>query len=450
MVCRKYYLNLIIRISGIVLASFLFAILLFTFPNVSVLIIAALIIIMQVIFLIRYLNTINWILEDYFLALANNETNILVEKPLKEKGFNKLFELLQLIGTKQEKNRINQEIQNNYFKTIVSQTSVGLISFTDEGSVDFINDAAKHLFKVAALKNLNRLDSYQKGFSDYLIRLEPEKTVLIPLVIQDSMIQLSVKKVRLLVGEQEYSLLSLQNIKTQLDDKEIEAWQKLVRIQMHEIGNSITPMTSGINTVLALFWNSQMRSAIRPDQVTEELINRTVKGLELVKSRGDGLIQFVNDVRQFGSVMRIQPLTFKVRDLFLDIFNLMKEELKAIGTRLIIDCRESIEITADRKLMEQVLINLIKNAMEACESRPDGLICLSANCINDKTIIQIEDNGKGISEEMKDKIFIPFFTTKQKGSGIGLSFSRQLIRLHDGTLTFTSIPNKKTIFTITL
>ena len=450
MVCRKYYLNLIIRISGIVLASLLFAILLFTFPNVSVLIIAALIIIMQVIFLIRYLNTINWILEDYFLALANNETNILVEKPLKEKGFNKLFELLQLIGAKQEKNRINQEIQNNYFKTIVSQTSVGLISFTDEGSVDFINDAAKHLFKVAALKNLNRLDSYQKGFSDYLIRLEPEKTVLIPLVIQDSMIQLSVKKVRLLVGEQEYSLLSLQNIKTQLDDKEIEAWQKLVRIQMHEIGNSITPMTSGINTVLALFWNSQMRSAIRPDQVTEELINRTVKGLELVKSRGDGLIQFVNDVRQFGSVMRIQPLTFKVRDLFLDIFNLMKEELKAIGTRLIIDCRESIEITADRKLMEQVLINLIKNAMEACESRPDGLICLSANCINDKTIIQIEDNGKGISEEMKDKIFIPFFTTKQKGSGIGLSFSRQLIRLHDGTLTFTSIPNKKTIFTITL
>ena len=450
MVCRKYYLNLIIRISGIVLASFLFAILLFTFPNVSVLIIAALIIIMQVIFLIRYLNTINWILEDYFLALANNETNILVEKPLKDKGFNKLFELLQLIGAKQEKNRINQEIQNNYFKTIVSQTSVGLISFTDEGSVDFINDAAKHLFKVAALKNLNRLDSYQKGFSDYLIRLEPEKTVLIPLVIQDSMIQLSVKKVRLLVGEQEYSLLSLQNIKTQLDDKEIEAWQKLVRIQMHEIGNSITPMTSGINTVLALFWNSQMRSAIRPDQVTEELINRTVKGLELVKSRGDGLIQFVNDVRQFGSVMRIQPLTFKVRDLFLDIFNLMKEELKAIGTRLIIDCRESIEITADRKLMEQVLINLIKNAMEACESRPDGLICLSANCINDKTIIQIEDNGKGISEEMKDKIFIPFFTTKQKGSGIGLSFSRQLIRLHDGMLTFTSIPNKKTIFTITL
>ncbi len=450
MVCRKYYLNLNIRISGIVFASLLFAILLFTFPNVSVLIIAALIIIVQVIFLIRYLNTINWILEDYFLALANNETNILVEKPLKEKGFNKLFELLQLIGAKQEKNRINQEIQNNYFKTIVSQTSVGLISFTDEGSVDFINDAAKHLFKVAALKNLNRLDSYQKGFSDYLIRLESEKTVLIPLVIQDSMIQLSVKKVRLLVGEQEYSLLSLQNIKTQLDDKEIEAWQKLVRIQMHEIGNSITPMTSGINTVLALFWNSQMRSAIRPDQVTEELINRTVKGLELVKSRGDGLIQFVNDVRQFGSVMKIQPQTFKVRDLFLDIFNLMKEELKAIGTRLIIDCRESIEITADRKLMEQVLINLIKNAMEACESRPDGLICLSANCINDKTIIQIEDNGKGISEEMKDKIFIPFFTTKQKGSGIGLSFSRQLIRLHDGTLTFTSIPNKKTIFTITL
>lgn len=450
MVCRKYYLNLIIRISGIVLASLLFAILLFTFPNVSVLIIAALIIIVQVIFLIRYLNTINWILEDYFLALANNETNILVEKPLKEKGFNKLFELLQLIGAKQEKNRINQEIQNNYFKTIVSQTSVGLISFTDEGSVDFINDAAKHLFKVAALKNLNRLDSYQKGFSDYLIRLEPEKTVLIPLVIQDTMIQLSVKKVRLLVGEQEYSLLSLQNIKTQLDDKEIEAWQKLVRIQMHEIGNSITPMTSGINTVLALFWNSQMRSAIRPDQVTEELINRTVKGLELVKSRGDGLIQFVNDVRQFGSVMRIQPQTFKVRDLFLDIFNLMKEGLKAIGTRLIIDCRESIEITADRKLMEQVLINLIKNAMEACESRPDGLICLSANCNNDKTIIQIEDNGKGINEEMKDKVFIPFFTTKQKGSGIGLSFSRQLIRLHDGTLTFTSIPNKKTIFTITL
>ncbi len=304
---------------------------------------------------------------------------------------------------------------------------------------------------MAINNNLNtRLMKYQKDFSKYLINLEPEKTVLIPLVIQDAMIQLSVKKVKLFVGEQEYSLLSLQNIKTQLDDKEIEAWQKLVRIQMHEIGNSITPMTSGVSTVLAYFWNNQTNIATPPEYITEELISRTIKCLSLVKSRGDGLIQFVNDVRQFGTVVRIQPKIFSVRDLFLDIFNLMKEELNTKGIRLTIDCQEAVQVSADRQLMEQVLINLIKNAMEACENRHDGLICLSAAMSNNKTILQVEDNGKGIPEELKESIFIPFFTTKHHGSGIGLSFSRQLIRLHDGTLTFNSIPNKKTVFTITL
>lgn len=450
MVCRKYYLNLIARISGIVLSSLLFAFFLKVIPNLSLLIIVAAFLIVQVALLIRYLNLINRILEDFFLSQLHGDTTLLIEKPLRDKGFDRLFELLQLIGNKQEKTRIAQEMQNNYFKTIVSQTSVGLISFTDSGRIDFINDSAKQMFKIAAIKHLNRLDEYQKDFSKYLINLEPEKTVLIPLVIQDAMIQLSVKKVKLFVGEQEYSLLSLQNIKTQLDDKEIEAWQKLVRIQMHEIGNSITPMTSGVSTVLAYFWNNQTNIATPPEYITEELISRTIKCLSLVKSRGDGLIQFVNDVRQFGTVVRIQPKIFNVRDLFLDIFNLMKEGLNTKGIRLTIDCQEAVQVSADRKLMEQVLINLIKNAMEACENRHDGLICLSAAMSNNKTILQVEDNGKGIPDELKESIFIPFFTTKHHGSGIGLSFSRQLIRLHDGTLTFNSIPNKKTVFTITL
>ena len=209
-------------------------------------------------------------------------------------------------------------------------------------------------------------------------------------------------------------------------------------------------MTSGVSTVLAYFWNNQTNIATPPEYITEELINRTIKCLSLVKSRGDGLIQFVNDVRQFGTAVRIQPKIFSVRDLFLDIFNLMKEELDTKGIRLTIDCQEAVQVSADRKLMEQVLINLIKNAMEACENRHDGLICLSAAMSNNKTILQVEDNGKGIPEELKESIFIPFFTTKHHGSGIGLSFSRQLIRLHDGTLTFNSIPNKKTVFTITL
>lgn len=450
MVCRKYYLNLIVRISGIVVSSLLFAFFLKIIPNVSLLIIAAATLIIQVACLIHYLNLINRILEDFFLSQLHGDTTMLIEKPLRVQGFNRLFELLQMIGVKQEKIRIGQEMQNNYFKTIVSQTSVGLISFTDSGKIDFINDAAKQMFKIAAIKHLNRLDEFKNDFSKYLIDLEPEKMVLIPLVVQDAMIQLSVKKVKLLVGEQEYSLLSLQNIKKQLDDKEIEAWQKLVRIQMHEIGNSITPMTSGVSTVLGYFWNNQTNTATPPEQITEDLINRTIKCLSLVRSRGDGLIRFVNDVRQFGTIVRIQPNKFSVRDLFLDIFNLMKQELQSLGIRLTIDCQESILVTADRKLLEQVLINLIKNAMEACENRPDGLICLSATLRDSKTILQVEDNGKGIQEEVKDFIFIPFFTTKQHGSGIGLSFSRQLIRLHDGTLTFNSVPNKKTVFMITL
>ncbi len=147
MVCRKYYLNLIARISGIVLSSLLFAFFLKVIPNLSLLIIVAAFLIVQVALLIRYLNLINRILEDFFLSQLHGDTTLLIEKPLRDKGFDRLFELLQLIGNKQEKTRIAQEMQNNYFKTIVSQTSVGLISFTDSGRIDFINDSAKQMFK---------------------------------------------------------------------------------------------------------------------------------------------------------------------------------------------------------------------------------------------------------------------------------------------------------------
>jgi two-component system, NtrC family, nitrogen regulation sensor histidine kinase NtrY len=450
MVCRKFYLQLTFRVILLVLVCFLFFYITFRLPNISLIIIAGALVLIQVAALIRYLNRINRKLENFFLAHLSGEVNTSFGKSGRKDEFSKLYDYFKLINEKLEKARIENEIRNNYFKAIVDQTTIGLISFTDESRVEFMNDAARRIFKVFVVRTLDKLDSFKEGLGKYLLELEPEKTELISVVVDDELVQLSVKKVDLKAGNQKLHLVSLQNIKAELDQKEMESWQKLIRVLTHEIMNSITPITSLVNSISRMFRNKETGKVITPGDLTAQALEKTVKGLDLVEGRGAGLIQFVNNYRDVNKLPKPHFQVVNMKDLFNDVQLLFVDQLTEKKINVVVSCHPSLNFRADRKLLEQVLINLFKNAIEACEEKQEPMIKLSGHTLQDKTVIEVEDNGKGVPTVVDDNMFVPFFTTKEKGSGIGLSLSRQIIRLHGGNIDYYSVPGEKTIFTIKL
>jgi signal transduction histidine kinase len=232
-------------------------------------------------------------------------------------------------------------------------------------------------------------------------------------------------------------IYALNDINSELDDKEIESWIRLTRVLTHEIMNSITPITSLSETLLSLHKNA----------------NKDIRnGLEVISSTGKGLIDFVESYRKFTHLPTPQPSLFYAAGLAERIKQLTQCNNTFSGTPIIISIEpHDLIIHADEKLITQVMLNLVKNAMQSIGNAADGLIQIKGYCNPDESVsLEIMDNGPGISPEMADHIFIPFFTTKEGGSGIGLSISRQIMRLHGGTLTLKSSPLKKeTAFILT-
>jgi len=448
MACRKFYFHIVFRVIIILLNCLLLCWFIFQLPNVSLIILAAAGIAYQVIALIGYLNRVNTKIENTFLALLSGEVTSVSSNPGRKEEFYKISDYFNRLNQKLEGVKLEHEIRNNYFKTIVDQTSVGLISFEDDGHVEFVNEATRRIFKMFVLKNLTRLDTYKEGLSTFLLGLEPEKTELVTVVINGVLTQLSVKKINFKAGTKSLHLVTLQDIREELDQKEIESWQKLIRVLTHEIMNSITPITSVVNTLGRMFKSRESGKIVGPEDITVQSIERTVMGLDIVEQRGAGLIQFVNNYRQLTKlpIPEFQVAMVKPILQHVQMFYQALAEQKQVS--LEIECHPSLEIRIDSALFEQVLMNLVKNAIEACEGKTGGHVKLVAGSTSDFILIEVEDNGKGIVPEVAENMFVPFFTTKEKGSGIGLNLSRQIIRLMGGNLDFTSIPGEKTVFTI--
>jgi signal transduction histidine kinase len=223
------------------------------------------------------------------------------------------------------------------------------------------------------------------------------------------------------------------------------SWQNLIRVLTHEIMNSITPIASLASTAFGLLKDNQDCEV--PETVNEVMVD-VRDAVNTIEKRSKGLLTFIENYRELTRIPKPDFKIVPVRDLFERVEHLMKDqiELKSIDFSMKIDPK-SLEITADPGLIEQVLINLCKNALEAVDGISDPKIKVKA--VTDgrgNPVIKVADNGKGITAEVAEKIFIPFFTTKQQGSGIGLSLSRQIMRQHKGTLGVSSTPNEKTVF----
>jgi len=244
--------------------------------------------------------------------------------------------------------------------------------------------------------------------------------------------------------EQTYRLVAMQNIQSEIEETEIEAWQKIISVLTHEIMNSITPISSLSSTLKTIL--NEMKE---PNAETIEDISSAVN---TIKKRSEGLMSFVDKYRSITKIPKPNRHNFSVTSLFKRIEILMDSALDGKDIKFSFEINPiNLEMNGDSDLIEQVLINMLNNAIQSLSETKNGIISLSAYIdSNSRAILKISDNGAGILEENIERVFVPFFTTKKEGSGIGLSLSQQIIRAHGGRIHVTSKPNEETVFTIRL
>ena len=343
------------------------------------------------------------------------------------------------------KTRAEREENFQYLQTIVQHVGIGLICYTPEGRIELMNTAAQRLLRKPHMRDVRELETVSKAFSETLLKIRSGDKTLVKIQDEDELLQIIVYATELRMRGESFILASVQNIQTELEEQEMEAWQKLIRVLTHEIMNSITPISSLASTVRDLLPDSERASSL-----DRETLPDVHTALETIQSRSEGLLHFVEAYRQLTHISRPDFQIFQISELFARVVFLMQTECDKnnIALHTAIDPR-TLELTADPDLIEQVLINLMRNAVQALAGRSNARMDLSAQLDGrGRVIIRVQDNGPGILEDVQERIFIPFFTTKRDGSGIGLALSRQIMRVHRGTISVQSKPEEETVFTL--
>jgi nitrogen fixation/metabolism regulation signal transduction histidine kinase len=314
---------------------------------------------------------------------------------------------------------------------------IGIVAFKEDGTVEILNAAARKLLKIKKADNISDLIPVSESLDDTFRKLKTGGRELFRLKVQDDIIQLSVYAIELTLKGDHVKLISIQNIQSELEEKEMEAWQNLVKVLTHEIMNSVTPISSLAATV-----EDDLKGHLQDEDavLTLEELEDVYLSLQTISKRSEGLIQFVKEFRSLTSIPVPRRTNVNVQSLLDEICMLHRIEIADNNINLATSVYpEDLSIDADKGMIEQVLINLLKNAIQSFDEHSDKQITLRAY-LNEKSraVISVKDNGTGIDPEAMEKIFIPFFTTKKSGSGIGLSLSRQIMRVHQGTLNVKS------------
>jgi two-component system nitrogen regulation sensor histidine kinase NtrY len=333
--------------------------------------------------------------------------------------------------------RKEKDSEYQFFKNIVQHVGIGLLTFKKDGTIQIINSAAKRLLRVNKADVIEDLREVSDTLVETFLKLKTGGRELIRLKFGDETIQLSIFAIELTLRGEELKLISMSNIQSELEEKEMEAWQNLVRVLTHEIMNSVTPISS-----LAGVVEEEIKHKLERDEngFKKEEMEDMHLSLQTISKRSEGLIRFVKEFRNLTHIPKPRLSEVAVKELLDEVSILHKKELADRGIVINVTVSpDNLLILADKTMIEQVLINLVKNAIQAFDEQPDKKIELTAFA-NEKgrAVLSVKDNGAGIDSEALEKIFIPFFSTKKTGSGIGLSLSKQIMRQHEGRITVKS------------
>ena len=396
--------------------------------------------------LITYLNSTNKKIRFFFDSVRNDDSNLSFPYETGNAALNELYQSMNRVNHQIQQLKIENRQQEQYFRTLLEHLAAGIITFNDKGFILHANSSAKKLLSLDILTHLQQIEQKDRKLFEIIRSIKPFERKLIAVNAEGGEIQLSLKATSFRTKENELVILSIQDIKNELDEKEIESWMKLIRVLMHEIMNSITPITS-LSESLSNIYSTDGKPVL-PGQINVKTIATTLQGLNVIKEQGKGLMSFVESYRKLTRVPEPEKKLFKVADLMRRVQILYYSLEKSDRIKLSVSLKKpDLEFFADQNLISQVLINLVKNALEANENNKKGkILIIASEGINDHHEICVIDNGPGISGENIDEIFVPFFTTKPNGSGIGLSISKQIMRVHGGNLKVRSVPDKETVF----
>ncbi|MBN2012159.1 GHKL domain-containing protein [candidate division KSB1 bacterium] len=421
----------------------------FQFKMYNVVVIGSSMVIFQVYALIRYVEKTNRQVNRFLDAIKYEDFSQSFSGTGLGSSFDELKASFTDVLNKFKQTRAEKEEHYRYLQTVVQHVGIGLISFQTNGHVELINAAAKRLLKVSQIRNIKSLTEFSPELVQTMLAIRPGEKALLKIQDGDELLQLAVYAIEFVLRQQKIRLVSIQNIQSELEEQEMEAWQKLIRVLTHEIMNSVTPIASLAGTV-----NEMLTEVSFPDNACNEEHHESIddirSAVKTIEKRSQGLINFVESYRQLTRIPRPDFKIYPVRQLFNEMLQLIgaQHEDKTIEFTISVE-PQSLELTADPELIEQVLINLLNNAIYAVKEKPDARIELIGRMDDrGRTALQVADNGVGIVKEVQEKIFIPFFTTKREGSGIGLSLSRQIMRMHRGTISVHSELHKGTVFTL--
>jgi two-component system, NtrC family, nitrogen regulation sensor histidine kinase NtrY len=453
MIYKRFWLVIIFYLLCVLLCALVFA---FNLGNdITYAVISLSVLVLITVSFGIWLNRTNKKLAFFFSAVRNEETSLYFPEEVGFSNEKLLNKSLNELNTKLKNARINIELQEQFYKSIMDKIRTGIISFYNNGVVEFTNPEIKRMFGLDHISHIDKLKVIDPKLVELLEKIGSGEQKQINVKINQNLMNLSVHSQTIRLQNREVKIVTLQDIKSELDIHEMDSWQKLIRILNHEIMNSVAPITSLSSTLSGFYKSGEAQKS--PEYITPKIISDTIRGLDIIEDHGKGLIRFVESYRSLTQLPKPEFNKVNIKEFFERITILVnsnfdrEEENNMIRPVIIASVvPDDLTILADDKLLAQVVINVVKNSLEAYgESKQGSRISLNA-CKNQegRVVITIKDNGPGMDADTLEKIFIPFFTTKESGSGIGLSLSRQIMRIHNGNITCDSVPGKGTIISL--
>ncbi|HEX6994993.1 MAG TPA: ATP-binding protein [Gammaproteobacteria bacterium] len=436
MVYRHFGARVVFQVALILVVCMLAAWLLVATSYYATTLLVVIVLGAQVAVLLHDVQRTNRNLTRFLLAIAHSDFSQTFTTDRPAGTFGNLADAFERVLQRFRETRSAKEEQASYLHTLVQHVPIAVIAVDERGDVDLLNNAARRLFGVAELRNLHDLETFGADFPAAVLALRPGQQELMKIVRGNELLQLNVSATELRMRGKDLKILTLQDIRRELEARELTAWQNLIRVLTHEIMNSITPISSLAATAAELLAEAQAAGVSN----AQDAVRDAKDAVDTIAQRGTGLVRFVESYRRLTHLPKPTLAPFAVADLFSRIRTLMGHELERRSVRLVTRVeRGAEELTADAELVEQAIINLVRNAMDAVAGTASPEIVMTARIDSaGRPTIVVADNGHGMDEAVRENIFVPFYTTKRDGTGVGLSVVQQIMRAHWGSVDVTS------------
>ncbi len=440
MVFKKFKVGFLIRIlilaaaifalvySALILTNFIRSLFSFAFCIASI------------VELLRFVNKTNTDFKSFLNALIYEDFTNYYSKSKSQDS--EVYELFNTLNEKYRKIAFDKEVQYAFLQTIIKHINIGILVLDNENNAVLVNKSLLILLGLSKIKSIHDIEKKSSALKTQLENLNSGNSKLSEIILNGELYRLSINASFFKLDGIPYKLFSLQDINLELDEQEINSWQKLIRVLTHEIMNSVTPISSLTSSL-----NSLLAKAIDQNNIDSRHLEYLSNGLKAVQDRSEGLIKFTEAYKKLTQIKYPEFENIDIEKIFENVVLLHKSEIEEFKIKVTISVNSDFDLLADKSMIEQVVINLVKNSIQEIKEINEPCIDLKCFKESNRVNVQVIDNGKGIPDDKIDKIFIPFFTTKEKGSGIGLSFARQVMRLHKGSINVKS-NNNKTIFTL--